>query len=74
MEISVTDFSAPIEVSVLKFSVHLQEGKVYFVIGNLDANPHFDFFFSIFHFFILIYYIWTFFLSRISQQLLELGF
>ena len=29
MEISVTDFSAPIGASVLKFCVHLQEGKVY---------------------------------------------
>ena len=27
MEISVTDFSAPIGVSVFKFCVHLQEGK-----------------------------------------------
>ena len=34
MEISVTDFSAPIGASVLKFCVHLQEGKVYCVNGN----------------------------------------
>ena len=34
MEISVTDFSAPIETSVLKFSVHLRVGKVYCVNGN----------------------------------------
>ena len=33
-EISVTDFSAPIEASVLKFCVHLQVGKVYCVNGN----------------------------------------
>ena len=34
MEISVTDFSAPIGASVFKFCVHLQDGKVYCVNGN----------------------------------------
>ena len=34
MEISVTDFSAPIGASVFIFYVHLQEGKVYCVNGN----------------------------------------
>ena len=34
METSVTDFSAPIGASVLKFCVHLQVGKVYCVNGN----------------------------------------
>ena len=34
MEISVTDFSAPIRASVFKFCVHLQEGKVYCVNAN----------------------------------------
>ena len=34
MEISVTDFSAPIGASVLKLCVHLQEGKEYCVNGN----------------------------------------
>ena len=34
MEISVTDFSAPIGAIVFKFCVHLQEGKVYCVNGN----------------------------------------
>ena len=34
MEISVTDFSAPIGDSVLKFCVHLQVGKVNCVNGN----------------------------------------
>ena len=80
MEISVTDFSAPIGASVFKFCVHLQEGKVYCVNGNLDhfdANPHFAFFFqffifSFFHSYII--HIDIFFLSKISQQLLELGF
>ena len=46
MEISVTDFSAPIGASVFKFCVHLQEGKVYGVNGNSDANLHFVFFFQ----------------------------
>ena len=32
MEISVTDFSGPILASVLKFCVHLQVGKVYYVL------------------------------------------
>ena len=34
MEISVTDFSAPIGARVFKFCVHLQDGKVYCVNGN----------------------------------------
>ena len=46
MEISVTDFSAPIGASVFKFCVHLQEGKVYCVNEKKDANPHFAFFFQ----------------------------
>ena len=57
MEISVTDFSAPIGASVFKFCLHLQDGKVYCVNGNEDANPHFAFFFQIF--------IFSFFLSYI---------
>ena len=50
MEISVTDFSAPIGASVFKFCVHLKVGKVYCVNGNEDANPHFAFFFQCFIF------------------------
>ena len=50
MEISVTDFSAPIGASVFKFCVHLQEGKVYCVNGKKDANPHFAVFFQFFIF------------------------
>ena len=46
MAISVTDFSAPIGASVIKFCVHLQVGKVYCVNGNEDAYPHFVFFFN----------------------------
>ena len=55
MEISVTDFSAPIGASVFIFCVHLQEGKVYCVKGNYDVNPHFAFFFifSFFHSYII---------------------
>ena len=37
MEISVSDFSAPIGASVFKFCVHLQEGKVYWVNENKMA-------------------------------------
>ena len=76
MEISVTDFSAPIGASVLKFCVHLQVGKVYCVNGNEDANPHFAFFFQFFIFSFFHSYIIHMdnFLSKISQQLLELGF
>ena len=44
MKISVTDFSAPIRASVLKFCAHLQEGKVYCVNGNKDAKAHLAFF------------------------------
>ena len=51
MEISVTDFSAPIGSSVFIFCVTLQEGKVYCVKRNQDANPHFAFFFHFFSFF-----------------------
>ena len=46
MEISVTDFSAPIWASVFKFCVHLQVGKVYCVNEYEDANPYFAFFFQ----------------------------
>ena len=44
MEISITDFSAPIGASVFKFCVHLQVGKEYCVNENKDANPYFAFF------------------------------
>ena len=60
MEISVTDFSAPIGASVFKFCVHLQEGKVYCVNGNEDANPHFAFFFQ--------FFIFSFFDSYVIQM------
>ena len=46
MKISVADLSAAIGASVFKVCVHLQEGKVYCVNGNKDANPHFTFFFK----------------------------
>ena len=46
MEISVTNFLAPIGASVFKFCVHLQVGKVYCVNENKDANPYFTFFFN----------------------------
>ena len=77
MEISVTDFSAPMGACVFKFRVHFQVGKVYCVNENQDANLHFAFFFQFFYFFLLsLLYntIGHFFLSKISQQLLDLGF
>ena len=46
MEISVTDFSAPIGASVFKFCVHFQIGKMYCVNENLDAYPHLPSFFK----------------------------
>ena len=74
MKISVTDFSAPIGSSVFIFFVHLQVGKVYCVKENKDANPYFAFFFSNFHFSFCRSYIihMDIFLSKISQQLLDL--
>ena len=38
MEISITDFSAPIGASVFKFCVHFQAGTLYCVNENEDAN------------------------------------
>ena len=46
MEISVTDFSAPIGASGFKFCVHLQVGKVYCVNENKDASPYLPAFFN----------------------------
>ena len=76
MEISVTDFSAPFRASVFKFCVHLQVGKLYCVNENKDANPYFVFFFQFFIFSFCRSYIihMDIFLSKISQQLLDLGF
>ena len=75
MEISVTYFSTPIGASVFKFCVHLQVGKVYCVNENKDAYPHFAFFFQIFNFSFCHSYIihMDILLSKISQQLLDLG-
>ena len=50
MDISVTDFLAPIRASVFKICVHLLEGKAYCVNENLDAYLHFPFFFQFFIF------------------------
>ena len=70
MENSVTDFSVPIRASVLKFCVHLQEGKVYCVNGNNDVNPYFAFFsifnFSFFHSYII--YMDIFFCQRFLSK------
>ena len=74
MLIAVTDFSAPIRASVFKFCVHLQVGKVYCVNENLETNPHFAFFYSIFHFSVCYSYTMTMviFLSKSTQKLLDL--
>ena len=45
MEISNTDFSAPIGASVFKFCEHLHIGKVYCLNENKDVNLNFAFFF-----------------------------
>ena len=50
MEISVTDFSAPIGAIVFKFCIHFQVGKVFCVGVNKDANLHFAFFFQFYIF------------------------
>ena len=71
MEISVTDFSAPTGVSVLKLCVHLQVGKVYCVNGNQYAYPHFAFFFNFSFCHSYIAHMDVF--RQISPQLLDLG-
>ena len=43
-------FSATTQFRIMKFCVHLHVGKVYCVNENLDASPHFAFFFQIFNF------------------------
>ena len=75
MEISVTDFSAPIGASIFKFCIHLQVGKVYCVNENQDAYPHFAVFFQFFIFSFCHSNIihMDILLSKISQQLLDLG-
>ena len=78
MKISVKNISAPIGASVFKFCVHLQVDKVYCVNENEGANSHFAFFFPFFLIFSFshsyIIHMDIFFLSKISQQLLDLGF
>ena len=70
MKISVADLLAPIGASVFKFFVHLQVGKVHSVNANLDANPHFAFFFQIFIFPSVtpIKHIRTFFCQRLLSN------
>ena len=46
MKIFVVDLPAPIGAIVFKFSVHLQEGKVYCVNENKDAKAQFALFFN----------------------------
>ena len=78
MKISVTDFSALIGASVFKFCVNLQVGKMYCVNENKMLIFILPSFFQFFFFPSVtpIKYIKNghFFLSKISQQLLDLGF
>ena len=76
MEISVTDFSGPIETRVFKFCVHLQVGKLYCVNKNWDAYPHFASFFQFFIFSFCFSYIihMDTFSIKDSQRLLMLEF
>ena len=73
-KISVTDFSAHIGATVFKFCVHLQVRKVYCVNENEGAYSHYAFFFFIFFFCHPHIIHMDIFLSKISQQLLVLGF
>ena len=79
MEISVTDFSAPIGASVFKFCTPSEGQSVLckWILKMLILIFPSVFNFSFFHFFLLSLLCNTyghFFLSKISQQLLELGF
>ena len=76
MEISVTDCSAPIGATVFKLCVHLQVGKVYCVneIKMLILILPSFFNFSFFLLSLLYNTYGHFFLSKISQQLHEVGF
>ena len=77
MKIFVTDFSSPVGAIVFKFCGHLHVGKVYCVNENEDANPHFAFVFKFSNFPSVAPIKKTyghFFLSKISQQLHDLGF
>ena len=76
MEITFTDFSALIGASVFKFCVHFQIGKVYCVneikMLILILPSFFNFSFILLS---LLYNTYGhFFLSKTSQQLLDLGF
>ena len=76
MEISVTDSSAPIGTSVLTFCVHLQEGKVLYPRYKVYRG-YIVFAFSVVMFvclFVCLSVCKLFYPSKISQQLLGLGF
>ena len=76
MKIFVTYFLVSIRARVFNFCVHLYIGKAYCVneikmlILILPSFLKFSIFLSV----TPIKFIWTFFLSKISQQLLDLGF
>ena len=68
----VTDFSGPKRVRVFKFCIHLQRIEVYCVKENQDAKISFAFLFTFFPFFPSLTP--GKFVSKISQELLQLGF
>ena len=75
-KIYVTDFSAPVEARVFRFCIHLEGGQVYCVKEIQGANIYFCLLFQFFFFYHLSFlcYAYGHFLSKISQELLDLGF
>ena len=75
-KIYVTDFSAPVEARVFRFCIHLEGGQVYCVKEIQGANIYFAFFFNFSFFYHLSFLCNAYghFPSKISQELLDLGF
>ena len=75
IKISVTDFSAPVRARVFKFCIHLENGQVYCVKENQNAEIYFCLFpFSFFYICHSNLILLGKFVSKISQELLLLGF
>ena len=73
IKLFVTEFSAPITVRVFKFCLHLERGQVYCGKENQDGVINFCLSFSIFPSLTPLQYMGKF-VSKISQELLYLGF
>ena len=69
IKVSVTDFSASMRAKVFKFCIHIESDQVYCGKENQDVVINFAFFF---HF--SISHSNVKFMSKISQELLRLGF